>query len=536
MEEPDNPPYQIGDLNALLRSDLYKTLNLFAGNYGSKPYDLSSEATIAHLRSKIRKEYPFPLNKDSKSSSILASSIAKASAAITNESGTKKLLSITNTTSTGGKTPYALENCISKDENSNNIPSVSPNTPLMDRVTKTCLEYSGDFDPDSCLWDDTIGKAQIHIPNTSSSASDSQSMALGGDLANLRLKVDVKGRKPVWHPPWKLHRVIIGHQGWVNCVDVDPSNLWFATGSNDRLIKIWDLATCQLKLSLTGHINAVRDLKISKRHPYLFSCGEDNRVKCWDLEQNKVVRDYHGHLSGVYAVAIHPALDILVSGGRDAVVRVWDMRTKRAVHVLGGHTSTVHSLAAHSVEPQIISGSQDKTVRLWDLAAGRCKTTLTHHKKSIRALAIHPREYSFVSCSADNNKVWRLPNGIFDRNVTGHNAIVNTCAIKDNGYSSVLVCGTDNGQLHFWDWTSGYKFQTIQSQVQKGSLESESAIFGCKFDYSETRLITTECDKTIKVWIQDKDATEESFPIEWKPPMVAAKIQTLPRPKRHIRL
>ncbi len=45
---------------------------------------------------------------------------------------------------------------------------------------------------------------------------------------------------------------------WVRCVAVDPGNEWFATGSADRTIKIWDLASGQLKLTLTGHIEQVR--------------------------------------------------------------------------------------------------------------------------------------------------------------------------------------------------------------------------------------------------------------------------------------
>lgn len=45
--------------------------------------------------------------------------------------------------------------------------------------------------------------------------------------------------KPKWHPPWKLYRVISGHLGWVRCVAVEPGNEWFATGSADRVIKVW---------------------------------------------------------------------------------------------------------------------------------------------------------------------------------------------------------------------------------------------------------------------------------------------------------
>jgi WD40 repeat protein len=64
--------------------------------------------------------------------------------------------------------------------------------------------------------------------------------------------------KPVWHAPWKNYRVISGHLGWVRSIAFDPGNEWFCTGSADRTIKIWDLASGTLKLTLTGHIEQVR--------------------------------------------------------------------------------------------------------------------------------------------------------------------------------------------------------------------------------------------------------------------------------------
>ena len=49
--------------------------------------------------------------------------------------------------------------------------------------------------------------------------------------------------KPQWHAPWKLYRVISGHLGWVRSLAVEPGNQWFVSGSNDRVIKIWDLVS-----------------------------------------------------------------------------------------------------------------------------------------------------------------------------------------------------------------------------------------------------------------------------------------------------
>lgn len=61
----------------------------------------------------------------------------------------------------------------------------------------------------------------------------------------------------------------------------------------------------------------------------------------------------------------------------------------------------------------------------------------------------------------------------------------------------------DNGTIHLWDWRTGYNFQRIHAAVQPGSLDSESGIFACVFDHSESRLITAEADKTIKVYKED---------------------------------
>ncbi|KPM40011.1 Pre-mRNA-splicing factor prp46 [Neonectria ditissima] len=320
--------------------------------------------------------------------------------------------------------------------------------------------------------------------------------------------------KPEWHAPWKLMRVISGHLGWVRSLAVEPGNKWFASGAGDRTIKIWDLASGSLRLTLTGHISTVRGLAVSPRHPYLFSCGEDKMVKCWDLETNKVIRHYHGHLSGVYTLALHPTLDVLVTGGRDGVARVWDMRTRSNIHVLSGHTGTVSDLVCQEADPQVITGSLDSTVRLWDLAAGKTMGVLTHHKKGVRALATHPTEFTFATGSTGSIKQWKCPEGAFMQNFEGHNAIINTMSVNEQ---NVFFSGADNGSMSFWDWKSGHRFQSLDTTAQPGSLDAEAGIMSSTFDRSGLRLICGEADKTIKIWKQDETATEETHPLDWKP-------------------
>lgn len=194
--------------------------------------------------------------------------------------------------------------------------------------------------------------------------------------------------------------------------------------------------------------------------------------------------------------------------------QVWDIRTKSQIFALTGHQSTVASVKTQEGDPQIITSSNDSTIKLWDLAAGKCRTTLTHHKKSVRALAIHPREFTFASGSPDNIKTWSCPDGNFIQNASGHNAIINTLSINQDG---VMVSGGDNGSIQFWDFKTATCFQSLDTIVQPGSMESEAGIFCSTFDKTGTRLITGEADKTIKIWKQDESATEETHPVVWQP-------------------
>ncbi|CAI9091007.1 OLC1v1025923C1 [Oldenlandia corymbosa var. corymbosa] len=224
--------------------------------------------------------------------------------------------------------------------------------------------------------------------------------------------------------PWKNYRVISGRMGWVRSVAVDPGNSWFCTGSADRTIKIWDLASGRLKLTLTG--------TLVKTHTHMFSTGDDKQVKCWDLETNKVIRSYHGHLSGVQCLELHPAMDgIVVTGGRDSVCRVWDIKSKIQIFTLSGHEDTVCSVFGPPMAPQlIVTGLQDKTIKIWDI------------RKNGKAMS-------------DNIKKFSLPGGGFMHNMlpSQQGTIINAVAV--NGDGTVLASGGDDGSLWFWDWKSG---------------------------------------------------------------------------------
>jgi pleiotropic regulator 1 len=43
------------------------------------------------------------------------------------------------------------------------------------------------------------------------------------------------------------------------------------------------------------------------------------------------------------------------------------------------------------------------------------------------------------------------------------------------------------------------------------------------FDQSGSRLLTCEADKTIKIYKEDENASEETHPVNWKPDILKRK-------------
>lgn len=96
-----------------------------------------------------------------------------------------------------------------------------------------------------------------------------------------------------------------------------------------------------------------------------------------------------------------------------------------------------------------------------------------------------------MSGAADNIKKWEAKEGRFLRNFSGHNAIINSLAVNQDG---VMVSSADNGSMRFWDYTTGHCFQSETTKAQPGSLDSEAGIYASTFDKTGLYVSDAEVD------------------------------------------
>jgi WD40 repeat protein len=94
----------------------------------------------------------------------------------------------------------------------------------------------------------------------------------------------------------------------------------------------------------------------------LASGGQDHIVKVWDLATGRTAYSLEGHTGVVASVAFSPDGTRLASGSWDQMVKVWEAGTGRETLTLTGHTALVYSADGR----MLASAGVDGAVRVWD--------------------------------------------------------------------------------------------------------------------------------------------------------------------------
>ena len=260
---------------------------------------------------------------------------------------------------------------------------------------------------------------------------------------------------------------LLGHGAEVLAVAISRNGTQALTGSADRSMRQWDLASGRELRGFLGHSAAVTAIAFASDPRYLLSGGADRSVRLWDSARGLELARMEGHRSAVSALAVGPTSRYAASAAEDGEIILWELPAGTVIRRARAETGRVQSLAFSPEGRFLLTASSDGAVQLWDVSRLEVLRSFGPVAASAPARAAFSEDGRRVSAVDARGDIWSWDTsaGVLQSHYPTGSAPPATAAIATDG-ASVLTTTAD-GQLALWDIVSGRALWTSRGPLAR---------------------------------------------------------------------
>jgi WD40 repeat protein len=279
---------------------------------------------------------------------------------------------------------------------------------------------------------------------------------------------------------------------------ISPDSKWVAATTRDGLVRVWDIDSETMVLSLDKDPNQDPGLDFSPDGQHLaLSRGSDVCIKSINPVATQTHRQLTGHSSQqIWNLVFSPDGRWLASRAGDREVILWDAATLKAVHELRTPVEMTEqaNLAFSPDSRWLLSGCRSEQLLVWEVETGQPGAQVIPARNT-RCCAFSP-DGQWLATTNGTNKIllWDVRKAEQVRTFDLSTSEISFLAFRPGlrpGHYQLASCGTD-GKVKLWDATTGKEVRSFEGHTK--------AVGWVVFSADGRRMATAGTDLTVRVW------------------------------------
>ena len=245
---------------------------------------------------------------------------------------------------------------------------------------------------------------------------------------------------------------------------LSPDNKYVVSGSHDGSFKIWDLYSGELKYDIEptprefikkGMFpefdrkakNAISALAFSPDGRYFAVGSTDELIRIWDSKSFELIHTLDGHESSVFYIDFSKNGDLMVSGAIYNELIIWNTKTFKPINKLSEEWGYNGSFQFFNNDKYLLNTGNNK-INVWDISEGNLIRSYPV-QKMLQSVQLTPDEKYMFTCAEDHTlKLWDFNSGEELWAYKNPKPELADCKISPDG--KYLALATPEGKILIW--------------------------------------------------------------------------------------
>jgi len=219
---------------------------------------------------------------------------------------------------------------------------------------------------------------------------------------------------------WSAHQgfclsTLRSHKDYAKCLAYAKDREIVASAGFDRMIYLWDIQALTMLTTtkntvttkpLDGSKNSIYSLAISQTGSLVASGSTEKVIRLWDPRSRQKLLKLRGHTDNVRSLLFSRDGESLLSASSDGTVRLWSISQQRCVSIIRVHDEGVWTLQADESFNTVYSAGKDCKLFMTDLKDTTNTTLICEESSPILKILLVDRCYTRKQNTRENSSLW----------------------------------------------------------------------------------------------------------------------------------